>query len=101
MPFYGEKLAKAELLMKVGKPFTNKEYLGILRSLHPDSTSEGHRSAAFNLLKEREVLLRPDDKDRPLSSGLPRTLAELLARRNASKGMSKPASRTGKPRSLA
>ena len=79
MPVYGERLAKAELVMKLGKPFTNKEYLSILRALHPDSSSDEYRNAAFRLMKERQVLLRPEEKDRPLSGGLPTTLAEMLA----------------------
>jgi hypothetical protein len=86
MPYYGERLAKADLLMKIGKPFTNAQYLNLLRALHSDSSNPDNRQAAFILLKEKEVLLRPEEKDRPLSGGLPKTLAELLARKKAAKG---------------
>lgn len=81
MPQYKDLLAEAELLMKIGKPFTNKEYLSILRALHPDSSSVEYRHDAFLLVKARQVVLRPDERDRPLTSSLPKTLAELLARK--------------------
>ena len=81
MPHYKDLLAEAELVMKIGKPFTNKEYLSILRALHPDSSSVEYRHDAFLLVKARQVVLRPDERDRPLTSSLPKTLAELLARK--------------------
>lgn len=85
MPYYAERLAKADLLTKIGKPFTNAQFISLLRAVHPDSSSPEYRHAAFLLLKEKEVLLRPEEKDRPLSGGLPKTLAELLARKKAAK----------------
>ncbi len=81
MPTYKEKLEKAELLMKIGKPFTNAQFISILRALHPDSSNAENRQAAFVLMKAKEVLLRPEEKDRPLSGGLPTSLPELLARK--------------------
>ena len=96
MPFYRERLAEADLLMKLGKPLTNKEYLSILRALHPDSSSVEYRHDAFLLVKSRQVVLRPDERDRPLSSGLPTTLAELIARKDAIKAMAK-AARAARP----
>lgn len=96
MPFYRERLAEADLLMKLGKPLTNKEYLSILRALHPDSSSVEYRHDAFLLVKSRQVVLRPDERDRPLSSGLPTSLAELIARKDAIKAMAK-AARAARP----
>jgi hypothetical protein len=79
LPHYKEKLEKAEMLMKIGKPFSNAEFRIMLRALHPDSTDQSHRRAAFDLLMQKEVVLRPEEKDRPLTSTLPTTIAELLA----------------------
>jgi tryptophan 2,3-dioxygenase len=79
------------LLMKTSKPFTNAEYLSLLRATHPDSTSPEYRHVAFLLLKEKEALLRPEERkapqypmegDKPLrGQSLPKSLAELLAQR--------------------
>jgi hypothetical protein len=81
LPLIGEKLRKAELLLAHRKPFTVAEYMSILRALHPDASNQEWRQEAFVLIKSREVLLRPEEREKPLSSGLPRTLDELLARR--------------------
>jgi len=81
MPLYREKLEKAERVMEIGKkPFTIDEYRQLLAALHPDSTVE-NRTKAFIMVKDRENLLRPPERDKPLTSSLPRTLEELLARR--------------------
>jgi hypothetical protein len=82
MPVYKERLERADLLTKVGKPFTNAEFIGLLRALHPDSTNAENRQEAFGLLKSKEILLRPEEKDKPLSSGLPGSVAELIAMKN-------------------
>jgi hypothetical protein len=82
MPRYKERLEQAELLMKRGKPFTKDQFVGVLlRALHPDSTSPENRTAAFILLKQKEVALRPEEREKPLSGGLPTSLKELLKRR--------------------
>lgn len=100
LPYYKDKLAKAELLMKSGKPFTNQEYISLLRAFHPDSSSPEYRTAAFRLIKEKEPLLRPEEKDKPLTSRLPKTWAEVMAMqqkrepRTRAKGSRKNASET-------
>jgi hypothetical protein len=43
------------------KPFSNTEYLALLRALHPDSTDAERRHDAFALIKERESVLRGTD----------------------------------------
>ena len=83
MPHYRERLEKADLLMKIGKPFSHKQFLSLLGALHPDTTSAERRHDAFILLKAKEILLRPEEKDRVLSSGLPTSVAELLAMKKA------------------
>ena len=83
--------------MKNGKPFSNKEFISILHALHPDSTSKEYRDAAFALMKEKEVLLRPEEKDRPLSGGLPKTLAELVAMQRPRRRLSPGGVREEKP----
>ena len=81
MPYYKDRLEKAEMVLAYKKPFTNAEFLSLLRALHSDSTNAENRQAAFVLLKEKQMVLRPEEKDRPLSGGLPKTLGELLARK--------------------
>jgi hypothetical protein len=81
MPFYRDKLAKAEQIMAIGKkPFTVDEYRQLLAALHPDSTVES-RTKTFIMVKDREHLLRPPERDKPFTSSLPQTLEELLKRR--------------------
>lgn len=84
MPIYGGKLATAEKLMKRGRPFTHAEFRDVLGACHPDCVDPERRLRAFNLLKEKEVVLRPEEKDRPLTSDLP-SKDELQARMRASK----------------
>ena len=77
-----EKAKKADMLSKVGRPFTNKEFTSILlRALHPDISSPENRHAAFLLVKEKEVLLRPGEKDWVSNGTLPETVEELLAQK--------------------
>jgi hypothetical protein len=83
LPQYKEKLAQADLVLKRGTVLSNKEYIQLLAALHPDSTNEQRRHEAFAFLKSREIVLRPPEKDKPLSGDLPRTLGELLARKRA------------------
>lgn len=83
LPYYKDQLETAELVMKAGKPFTNKEYLSILMAFHPDTSTPETRTAVFRLMKDREVLLRPEEKDKPLTSRLPKTLPDLMAMRAA------------------
>lgn len=79
MPFYAEKLARAERIMMTSrKPFTVDEYRQLLAALHPDSLPE-RRGVMFAIVKDRELLLKPPERDKPLSGSLPATLAELLA----------------------
>jgi hypothetical protein len=100
LPYYKNKLATAELVMKAGRPFTNQEYISLLRAFHPDSSSPEYRTAAFRLIKEKEPLLRPEEKDKPLTSRLPKTWAEVVAMqqkrepRTRAKGSRKNASET-------
>jgi hypothetical protein len=82
LPSYSEKLALADRIIAVNKrPFTIEEYRKLLAALHPDNTNHEQRTAAFVLFKQRELLLRPPEKDKPLSGDLPKTIEELLARR--------------------
>lgn len=83
MPHYKEKLEKAELLTKIGRPLTKEQFYSLLGAVHPDTTNAVNRNAAFILLKAREVVLRPDERDKPLSGDLPTTLAELMARKKS------------------
>jgi hypothetical protein len=80
LPVYQEKLDKADAILKRNRPFTNSEYRLILAALHPDSSSD-KRIEAFTLVKSKELLLREPDQNFSLSAGLPKTLAELKARR--------------------
>jgi hypothetical protein len=82
LPMYAEKLALADRIIAVHKrPFSIEEYRKLLGALHPDSSSVERRTEMFRLVKERELLLRPAERDKPLSSDLPKTIEELLARR--------------------
>ena len=82
MPMYAEKLALADRIIAVNKkPFSIEEYRKLLGALHPDSSSVERRTEMFRIVKERELLLRPAEKDKPLSGNLPKTLDELMARR--------------------
>jgi hypothetical protein len=82
LPMYAEKLALADRIIAIHKrPFSIEEYRKLLSALHPDSSSIERRTEMFRLVKERELLLRPAEKDKPLSSDLPKTIEELLARR--------------------
>lgn len=82
MPMYTEKLTLAERILAVGKrPFSIEEFRKLLAALHPDSSSAERRTEMFMIVKQRELLLRPADKDKPLSGDLPKTIEELLARR--------------------
>jgi hypothetical protein len=82
LPMYAEKLALADRIIAIHKrPFSIEEYRKLLGALHPDSSSIERRTEMFRLVKERELLLRPAEKDKPLSSDLPKTIEELLARR--------------------
>jgi hypothetical protein len=81
LPMYAQKLAMADRIIAVHKrPFSIEEYRKLLAALHPDSPPE-MRTEMFRIVKERELLLRPAEKDKPLSSDLPKTIEELLARR--------------------
>ena len=81
LPLYADKLAKAERLMEISKkPFTVDEYRQLLAALHPDSTPD-RRARVFAMVKDREHLLRPPERDKPFTSDLPKTLDELLKRR--------------------
>ena len=82
MPIYGEKLAQAELVLgRRTAPFTDREFRMLLAALHPDARNPETRAAMFTLVKSKEVLLRQQEKASPLSAGMPKTLAEMMARR--------------------
>lgn len=82
LPMYAEKLELADRILATNKkPFTIEEYRKLLGALHPDSSSVERRTEMFRIVKEREALLRPADKDKPLSGDLPKTIEELLKRR--------------------
>jgi hypothetical protein len=82
MPLYKDRLEKAERVMTAsrGKPFTNEEYRLLLSALHPES-DELRRARAFQMIKDKEVVLRTEERGKPLTSGLPTSVEELLARR--------------------
>lgn len=77
-----DRLERADKLSKVGKPFSQAEYRDILAALHPDCLDEERRNRTFRLFKDKEILLRPEEKDRPYTSDLP-SKEELLARMKA------------------
>lgn len=87
MPHYKERLEEAERVLRDYNkpPFTVDEYRSLIAALHPDCQDANRRTEAFALVKSREMLLRPEKRDQPLSSGLPKTLAELLARKKTKK----------------
>jgi hypothetical protein len=91
MPHYKEKLERADLLSKVGKPFTHDQWRKILRGAFPECINAEWRTEQWNLLKEKEVLMRPEEKDKPFTSGLPTSLADLLARKKTNKRHAKAA----------
>ena len=80
LPYYKERLANADKLSQYGKPFTNEQYRQVLAALHPDSQPE-RRAKAFALVKDKEILLRPEDRPQPYTGDLPQTIEELMARR--------------------
>lgn len=81
LPLYSEKLALADRINAGKKPFSIEEYRKLLGALHPDSSSVERRTEMFMIVKQRELILRPAEKDKPLSSDLPKTIEELLARK--------------------
>jgi len=81
MPTYAEKLALADRINGGKKPFSIEEYRKLLGALHPDSSSVERRTEMFLIVKQRELILRPPEKDKPLSGDLPKTIEELLERK--------------------
>jgi len=81
LPMYRQKLELADRINSGKKPFSIEEYRKLLGALHPDSSSVERRTEMFRLVKEREAMLRPPEKDKLLSGDLPKTIEELLARR--------------------
>ena len=90
LPQYGDKLKKADAILAKTDyihrlfPFKPAEYKAILAALHPDnSTSAEKRSELFQLFKSKEDKLKnPVDMDKKLG-GMPRTMEDLMAMREA------------------
>jgi hypothetical protein len=83
-----EIIEQANILIKNqrNKPFTSAEYVGIMRALHPDTTTPENRMEAFKLINNKKLLLREEGRITTLSSlapTLPRTPEEWAARRKA------------------
>ena len=87
LPFYEEKLALYEQVIKVRKGFMKKaDYNRIRFCLHPDqymNRTPEQRNAASQLWEELETVLL-SEADKPTSTfNVPKTYAELLARKQA------------------
>jgi hypothetical protein len=84
LPDINAKLTRAERIIAGHKGMIPRsDYRKILACLHPDIAPEGHKDRfadAFNSFRELEsVLVKADEK--PFTSTLPTSLADLLARR--------------------
>ena len=87
LPFYEEKLALYEQVIKVRKGLMKKsDYNKIRFCLHPDqymNRTPEQRNAAAQLWEELEVVL-VNEAEKPTSTfNMPKTYAELLARKQA------------------
>lgn len=93
LPSYADKLAKADAIIAADAasrnsrlfPFSPKQYRSILAALHPDdSSSPEKKSELFQLFKAKEDRLKnPIDRDEILAkAGMPKTYAEMMARRD-------------------
>jgi hypothetical protein len=80
IPHYNGRIEKADRLLSGGKPFTNEEFAVLEKALHPDSSTLELRNHAFSLVKEREIMLRPE-KVKLTGAPLPKTVADLVAQR--------------------
>ena len=97
---FADKLALADRINAGKKPFTIEEYRKLLAALHPDSSAE-RRTEMFTIVRERELLLRPVEKDKPLSGDLPRTVECSPARRGSKGAAGSPRSERGRRASAA
>ena len=87
LPFYEEKLALYEQVIKVRKGFMKKaDYNRIRFCLHPDqymNRTPEQRNAASQLWEELEVVLLSETEKPTSTFNVPKTYAELLARKQA------------------
>ena len=87
LPFYEEKLALYEQVTKARQGFMKKtDYNKIRFCLHPDqymSRTPEQRNAASQLWEELEVVLLSETEKPTSTFNMPKTYAELLARKQA------------------
>lgn len=83
IPHTLKQLARIEALMKQGSKVMSKaEYRTVLACLHPDASHSKEKLAeAFRIFSSYRFQLADDEPERKLISGMPRTVAELLARK--------------------
>jgi hypothetical protein len=101
LPFYEEKLALYEQVTKARQGFMKKtDYNKIRFCLHPDQymnrTSE-QRNAASQLWEELEVVLVSEAEKPTDTFNVPKTYAELLARKQAAQEKRKTKRMSGRP----
>ena len=101
LPFYEEKLALYEQVTKARQGFMKKaDYNKIRFCLHPDQymnrTSE-QRNAASQLWEELEVVLVSEAEKPTGTFDMPKTYAELLARKQAAQEKRKTKRTSGRP----
>jgi hypothetical protein len=60
-------------------PFKAAEYMVLMKALHPDSTNEENRMAAFKLVNSKKLILRDEGRIELRGQRLPKTPAEWNA----------------------
>ncbi len=83
LPTWNKRKAELDLVMKSRKGlFTRKQYNDIMRCLHPDTQpTEQQKTIAFRLIAEQKLVLLSEKEQPSEPWDLPKTAAELLARR--------------------
>jgi hypothetical protein len=83
-PSYFKEVENAREIVANRQIFSNKEYMTIIRSLHPDSSNAENRAEAFLLVKKQEHRLRPPERERQAIKSFP-TIEEIRRRADALK----------------
>lgn len=84
-PNYFKEVENAREIVANRQIFSNKEYMTIIRALHPDSSSVENRAEAFLLVKKQEHRLRPPERERQINVSSFPTIEEIRRRAEAIK----------------